>query len=58
VGGGTMVIVGCDRPFRILRSWVSSAAVRFEGGWGGGGMMVMCGWVWPPCVYWWQDCFT
>jgi hypothetical protein len=51
VGGGTMVIVGCERPFRILRSWVSSAAVRFEGGWGGGGTMVMCGWVWPPCVY-------
>jgi hypothetical protein len=49
-----MVIVGCDRPMRILRSWVSSAAVRSEEGWGGGGTMVMCGWF----VYWWLGCFT
>ena len=58
VGGGTMVIVGYDRPVRILRSWLSSAAVRHEGGLGGGGMMVMCGWVCPPCVYWRLDCDT
>jgi hypothetical protein len=53
-----MVIVGYDRPVRILRSWLSSAAVRHEGGLGGGGMMVMCGWVCPPCVYWRLGCDT
>ncbi len=41
VGGGIMVIVGCVRPVRIRRSWVSSAGVRHEGGWGGAGAVVL-----------------
>jgi hypothetical protein len=45
VGGGMMVIVGCARPVRILRSWVSSASVRPAWGWGGDVAVVLWGWV-------------
>ena len=53
VGGGTMVIVGCARPVRILRSCVSSSGVRHDGGWGGGVAVVLWGWVALTGACWW-----
>jgi hypothetical protein len=48
-----MVIVGCARPVRILRSCVSSSEVRHDGGWGGGVAVVLWGCVALTGACWW-----
>jgi hypothetical protein len=44
VGGGTIVIVGCVKPLRIVLSWVSSVGVRHAGGWIGAVAVGFCCW--------------